>query len=142
MRPVTYSSKRYVTVCVGCECLFDTVRCDQMTCSPACRVRAHRNGSMARRRSLADFMQCDPAGIGFAGAMLILRPDLEARIMSGGAKFDDLMPDLLKAYRNGSGKPWPCRRTSLRREDVAWRTPEDSAGQSSAAWLAVDGRRT
>jgi hypothetical protein len=63
MTGVTYSSKRYISVCPGCDRLFDTERRDAMTCSPACRVRAHRSGELKRLRSIAKSLKVRPAGI-------------------------------------------------------------------------------
>jgi hypothetical protein len=51
--PITLSSKRYILVCAGCDLLFDATRRDQITCSGACRVKAHRNGEIKRLKVIA-----------------------------------------------------------------------------------------
>jgi hypothetical protein len=38
---VTFKPKCYVYRCIACDDFFDTNRSDALTCSPACRVRAH-----------------------------------------------------------------------------------------------------
>lgn len=43
----------YIYVCAGCDLLNEFERSDCMTCSPACRVRAHRSGELKRLRALA-----------------------------------------------------------------------------------------
>ncbi|CAI2936056.1 hypothetical protein [Aminobacter niigataensis] len=98
MSAVTYSSKCYTSVCVGCELLFQSVRRDQLTCSSACRVSAHRNGRLKAVRKLADDFKTQPELLQFAKATSLLRPDLDARIASGEADFDDIMPDLDLAF--------------------------------------------
>ncbi|EQD60200.1 hypothetical protein B1A_10216, partial [mine drainage metagenome] len=45
---VTDKPKRYISVCVVCDGLFDTTRTDAMTCSPQCRTRGHRTGAIKR----------------------------------------------------------------------------------------------
>lgn len=98
MTSETYSRKRYVSVCLGCRTLFDTVRRDQMTCSSACRVKAHRNGEIANRRALADECKVAPASIGHAIAVDLLLPDQSSRIMAGAVTIDDVMPELVRAF--------------------------------------------
>ena len=98
MSGVTYARKRYVSECIGCERLFDSVRRDQVTCSTACRVRAHRSGALKRRHSQAEALRITPALIGHGRAMHALRPDLEAKVMAGEATFEDIMPELVAAY--------------------------------------------
>jgi hypothetical protein len=80
--PVTYSRKRYIAVCVGCDGLFDSVRADQITCSSACRVKAHRGGKMKSIRALADQFKIKPAGIQHSSAIQRLRPDLSDQIFA------------------------------------------------------------
>ena len=41
-------SKRYIYVCAGCDLLAESSRSHTTTCSPACRVRAHRSGELKR----------------------------------------------------------------------------------------------
>jgi len=98
MTAVTLSSKCYVTVCVGCGLLHDVSRRDQLTCSPACRVRAHRDGSLKRLRRVAAEFKTSPELMQFASATELLRPDLAPAIMSGERNYEDIMPDLHSAY--------------------------------------------
>ncbi|ESY20392.1 hypothetical protein [Mesorhizobium sp. LNJC391B00] len=53
---------------------------------------------MERRKRAAAVTGADPAGVGMAAALLRLRPDLEAGIMAGTIDFDDVMPDLNRAF--------------------------------------------
>lgn len=102
-RPVTHKPKRYehVFVCVGCGCLASSPRSDALTCSPACRVAAHRNGSMQALRALAGNPGLDvhPAAIQRAAAVRLLLPDREASVMSGQVTFEDLREPLWRAYQ-------------------------------------------
>jgi len=96
--PVTLRSKRYIFVCPGCEGLAESDRRDTMTCSPACRVRAHRNGAGKRRKAIARSQKIPAAMIGHAGAIQILRPDLEQLIIQGELTIDDAMPMAVAAF--------------------------------------------
>lgn len=96
--PVTYSRKRYVFVCAGCGLLADSVRRDQMTCSTACRVRAHRNGTLQRWKDIAASQGIPPAMIGQAQAIGRLRPDLEQQCKEGTLTIDEAQPDMLQAF--------------------------------------------
>ena len=53
---------------------------------------------MAGRRAAAAVTKCDPAGVGFAMATEMLRPDFVPLIMAGDTSFEDLMPTLHRAY--------------------------------------------
>jgi hypothetical protein len=82
MSRVTDSRKRYVFVCVGCDCL-DQGRKDQTTCSAACRVRVHRHPErMQELRTYAEQTNITVAGIQQATAIDRLRPDLADQIMA------------------------------------------------------------
>lgn len=96
--PVTYSRKRYIAVCAGCDLLFEAERRDQLTCSPACRVRAHRSGELKRRTAIAASLRIPVAMMGHAQALTRLRPDLEPRIMSGDATYDEMQPEVCEAF--------------------------------------------
>jgi hypothetical protein len=80
---VTYSRKCYLFVCAGCGGLCDSQRADQVTCSPACRVAAHRSGKAQELRTLAASLELKPASIQHAAAIQALRPDLENQILCG-----------------------------------------------------------
>jgi hypothetical protein len=83
---VTYSRKRYIFKCAGCDCLEESARKDTLTCSPACRVRAHRSGELKRLRELAARMDVDPSAILHAGAAKRLAPDIVLRIRANERK--------------------------------------------------------
>lgn len=82
----------YVFQCAGCGLLDMADRRDAITCSPACRVKAHRSGSAARLRRIAEAYGIPPALIRQAAAVELLRPDLVARIKSGAMSMDAAMP--------------------------------------------------
>jgi hypothetical protein len=81
---VTYSRKRYVGVCFGCAKLFLSVRRDQACCSPSCRVKAHRNGSLKRAQEAckAHDLSGGPAQISHHEAADALLPDFRDRVMA------------------------------------------------------------
>lgn len=87
--PVTLSSKRYIFICAGCGLLADTCRRDSITCSPACRVKAHRSGNAARLRELAAAFHIRPSIIQQCGALNELRPDLSEQVKAGKLTIDD-----------------------------------------------------
>ncbi len=82
----------YVFQCAGCGLLDMADRRDAFTCSPACRVKAHRSGSAARLRRIAEDYGTSPARIRQAAAVELLRPDLAARIKGGHLPMDAAMP--------------------------------------------------
>ena len=109
MTGVTHTPKRYagpwVYVCAGCDLLAMADRSDQLTCSTACRVRAHRNGSLkalrarARMCGLVDDRTDKPqvAGILQAAAIDILRPDdLGKQIMDGKMTIAQAQPEMVR----------------------------------------------
>ena len=84
MSAVTDKPKRYsIYVCAGCGLLAESERSDVLTCSAACRVRAHRNGSLKALHALARSFEIRPGLISRAQAIQALRPDLEGQLMSG-----------------------------------------------------------
>ena len=107
MSDVTVSAKRYagpwVYVCAGCDLLAESSRSDTLTCSTACRVRAHRNGRLARMRASA-VTRDDRTGkpnIALslqAEALLRLRPDLESDIMAGRLTIAQAQPLVCRAF--------------------------------------------
>lgn len=95
----TYSRKRYVSVCPGCDGLFEAARADQVACSPACRVRIHRDPELTRvRRQLADHMAVSLAAMLRCSALRRLCPELEAPIMAGTLTLEDAQPQVLAAF--------------------------------------------
>ena len=89
---VTLPPKRYsyIYVCAGCDLLDQSERSDTLTCSPACRVAAHRNGAAAALRQLAVAAKVSPALILRAKALQQLCPGIVERVMHGEVEIDDL----------------------------------------------------
>jgi hypothetical protein len=79
---VTHRPKCYVYVCVGCNLLDHSERSDQLTCSPACRVRAHRNGSLQTLHALAKTHEVTPASIQQAAAVQRLATHIGDQVMA------------------------------------------------------------
>lgn len=98
MTTVTFSRKCYVFSCAGCGSLDESARRDQLTCSPACRVTAHRNGSLKLLRAVAKSYKVPPASILHARAVEALRPDLVDRMKVGRLTIDEAMPDVYLAF--------------------------------------------
>ena len=82
----------YVFQCAGCGLLDMADRRDAFTCSPACRVKAHRSGSAARLRRIAGNHGIPPALIRQAAAVELLRPDLAQQVKSGAMPLYAAMP--------------------------------------------------
>lgn len=95
---VTHSPKCYVSVCVGCDLLFQTSRKDQLTCSTACRVRAHRNGSVEALRVVAMKMKIPPALLQRCKAVDRLLPHETTRLIAGEVEVDDLQERVGSAF--------------------------------------------
>lgn len=95
---VTDQAKCYISFCPGCECLYEAGRADQLTCSPGCRVKAHRSGRLKDLRELADSLKIHPASILHSHAIEMLRPDLVERVAAGEIEYEDILPDLGSAY--------------------------------------------
>jgi hypothetical protein len=98
MNPVTPMGKRYIHVCAGCECLFLAGRSDALTCSGACRVKAHRTGALAEVKASAKRFHINPGCILRARALSELCPDLEDVVMTGDKSLDDLTPEIMAAF--------------------------------------------
>ena len=82
----------YVFQCAGCGLLAQSDRRDVITCSPACRVKAHRSGSAARLRRIAEAYGIPPALIRQTAAVELLRPDLAQQVKSGAMPLYAAMP--------------------------------------------------
>jgi hypothetical protein len=91
--------REYIYVCAGCGLLDAATRRDQMTCSGACRVRAHRSGELRRLREDAKEGEIRPAGILQAAAVARLAPELGDRIMQGELSLDEAQRLMLPAFR-------------------------------------------
>jgi hypothetical protein len=98
MSAVTYSTKRYIAACAGCDALFESQRKDQLTCSPGCRVKAHRSGALKELRSVASRLEIAPSIIKQAAALRLLRPDFEPKVLAGKLTLSEAMPDLCTAF--------------------------------------------
>lgn len=88
----------YVYLCIGCKMLDEADRRDVITCSPACRVRAHRNGSSKRLRDLARSLEVEPGSVCQAAAIDALLPDLAKEVEFGALTIEDAQPAVLAAF--------------------------------------------
>ena len=99
--PVTLKPKCYINLvytCPGCGLLFPPGRSDMVTCSGACRVKAHRNGNLRRLRALAAsadipfvmYLRCE--------AIKLLCPHLVPEIMLERIKLEDTRAEVWAAY--------------------------------------------
>jgi hypothetical protein len=95
---VTLKPKCYVFVCAGCDLLDVSERSDKLTCSPACRVRAHRSGRFNVIRETAKSQEIPPALILQSIAIERLRPDLAHEIHIGRLNNDDVRADVYRAF--------------------------------------------
>lgn len=86
---VTDRHKRYVFVCAGCDKLAESERSDAITCSTACRVSAHRNGSIKTLRAIAKAWDITPALIQRVAAIKELAPEFEGALRDGTRQIDD-----------------------------------------------------
>ncbi len=94
---VTLSHKRYVIVCIGCDLLAIATRSDKLTCSTACRVRAHRSGKASDLRGMAVEHKVHPAMIQQAKAINRLQPDLMELVHNGKLTIEDAQPLMVTA---------------------------------------------
>jgi hypothetical protein len=108
MSHVTDSGTCYEWVfkCAGCGLLASSRRSDATTCSTACRVRAHRSGATAARTRLAEMLAIvnertgrpNPALMGHADAIYVLRPDLAERVYAGELTAYQAMPETYRTW--------------------------------------------
>jgi hypothetical protein len=109
MNSVTLSDKRnweWVFTCAGCDLLASSERSDTLTCSPACRVRAHRNGSIKSLAAVCEWLPLrdrrtgkpDVARFLHTAAVIRLRPDLAQQISAGTLTLDQAMPETYRAF--------------------------------------------
>ena len=91
-------SKRYIYVCAGCDLLAESSRSHATTCSPACRVRAHRSGSLKRLQKTITHPECTPAQALQAAAVLRLCPELEDPIWAGTMTIKQAQPTVCNAF--------------------------------------------
>lgn len=95
---VTVRSKCYIFVCAGCCLLAESSRKDTLTCSTACRVKAHRSGKLADIKRVAASFEISAALILQAKAAQMLVPELAAKVAQGTLTFDDIRADVQKAF--------------------------------------------
>ena len=89
--------KRHIFVCAGCDLLAESSRSHATTCSPACRVRAHRSGELKRlQKNTSAGVTC--AEVLRAAALLRLRPHLEASVVAGTLTIDEAQPEVCNAF--------------------------------------------
>ena len=83
-------AKCYVYRCVACGGLDLADRADKLTCSTACRVKAHRSGETARIKGIAALpaVRCEPGMIARACALAALWPEAEEQVRSGHRTID------------------------------------------------------
>ena len=97
-RAVTLATKCYVFICLGCAQLETSERSDRLTCSTACRVRAHRNGRLQMVRAAARTQRIPPALLPQCHAIKVLRPDLAAEILVGRVDIEDIRAEIYQAF--------------------------------------------
>ena len=99
--PVTLKPKCYVYVCAGCGLFFPPGRSDALTCSGACRVKAHRNGALRCLRQLAASADVPPGMLLQARAIERLCPHLVPEVMSGRIKIEDTRAEVWTTWWGG-----------------------------------------
>lgn len=99
MMAVTHRRKRYIFVCAGCGLLTESGRRDTISCSPACRVRLHRQPDLLLPLTQgAENFHITVGSILRAAAVSRLRPDLADAVLAGTASLDSVMPDVVNAF--------------------------------------------
>ena len=97
-RNVTFRRKRYILVCPVCNLLFEANRRDQITCSGACRVWAHRNGKLATIKALTRAHRVTLTDLAMLKALKRLCPELDPRIRDGSLELDAAQHEVGKAF--------------------------------------------
>lgn len=87
-----------IYVCVGCRRLEESDRADVLTCSDACRVRAHRNGSAKALREAAAKMDASPGAVAEMGAVIELLPHRAEEMSFGRLKINQIRVELQAAF--------------------------------------------
>lgn len=108
--PVTHSYKRntweWIFCCANCGLMASSPRSDTLTCSPACRVQAHRSGEIKRLKAIAmQLALTDPrSGKPNVGMILrcnavdALRPDLGEQLLAGTMTVFQAMPETYREF--------------------------------------------
>ena len=107
MSDVTGIGKRYIYLCAGCDLLYESKRIDKMTCSNACRVKAHRNGMLKGLQDLAKGLGITdkrtgkpfPAKIAHISAIAELCPELMPKLDAQEVTVYEAMPATVSKYR-------------------------------------------
>jgi hypothetical protein len=76
----------------------DSQRSDKMTCSDACRVKAHRSGKLKQIRRMAEAADISPGMLAQCQALLVLCPHLEAAIIARKKNLKDTRAEVWSAY--------------------------------------------
>lgn len=102
---VTHEPKRYVFQCLGCGMLASSGRSDALTCSGACRVRAHRRGAYKAAAKGAVFIMAGGtperravALMQQGHALIQLCPEYMDDVMAGKIEFDEIQPEAYRRY--------------------------------------------
>lgn len=103
---VTDTRKCYIFACAACGMLQMSSRSDALTCSPACRVKAHRTGQikLLKARALAGAIVDERTGkprpclLLQAQALNRLLPDLANAVMRGDLTIDQAQPRMVKEF--------------------------------------------
>ena len=95
---LTDSRKHHIGVCLSCDVLFMAKRRDQLTCSPACRVKAHRTGKLKSIRQIARAYHIPPAMMVWAKAVKRLRHDLSAKLPDGRTTLEVVRPEVVREF--------------------------------------------
>jgi len=109
MTSVTLNNKRnweWAFVCAGCGLLASSERSDAITCSPACRVKAHRKGSIKLLTDLANMLALTDnrtgkpkiAPIKQCAAIELLCPELYEQMGAGSLTIYQAMPETYRAF--------------------------------------------
>lgn len=87
-----------IYVCVGCGRLDESDRADVLTCSPTCRVKAHRNGSAKALRERAASMDVSPGLVAEGQAVKELLPHRVDDLLFGRLKVEQIRGELRAAF--------------------------------------------
>jgi len=88
----------YIYKCLGCGLLDAVERRGVLTCSTACRVRAHRNGTAEALRKLARDFKIPPELILQCEAAVALSADIARRLHAGLVEMDDVQPEMCRLF--------------------------------------------
>ncbi len=98
LKPKRYRPWEWVFVCAGCGLLACSERSDAITCSTACRVKAHRGTWLKEVKALAKALHIQPADILHSKAIVRLRPDFEELVRDGKLTIEGAMPEVYREF--------------------------------------------